>query len=77
MGTRKYVLLPLGVILLLLLVRLNGLAAATAASEPERLEKLDPSDGQLHSQWSDFRQPNPEFGDDQFDEVIARMQLMF
>jgi phosphate-selective porin len=27
--------------------------------------------------WSDFREANPEFGDDQFDEVIARMQLMF
>jgi hypothetical protein len=27
--------------------------------------------------WSDFRQANPEFGDDQFDEVIGRMQLMF
>jgi phosphate-selective porin OprO and OprP len=27
--------------------------------------------------WSDFRQANPEFGDDQFDEVIGRLQLMF
>jgi phosphate-selective porin OprO/OprP len=27
--------------------------------------------------WSDFRQANPQFGDDQFDEVIGRMQLMF
>ena len=27
--------------------------------------------------WSDFRAANPEFGDDQFDEVIGRMQLMF
>ena len=27
--------------------------------------------------WSDFRQANPEFGEDQFDEVIGRMQLMF
>jgi phosphate-selective porin OprO and OprP len=27
--------------------------------------------------WSDFRQANPEFGDDQFNEVIGRMQLMF
>jgi phosphate-selective porin len=27
--------------------------------------------------WSDFRDANPEFGDDQFDEVIGRMQLMF
>ncbi|MFL6543868.1 MAG: hypothetical protein ACJ8LM_01625, partial [Candidatus Udaeobacter sp.] len=27
--------------------------------------------------WSDFRQANPEFGQDQFNEVIARMQLMF
>ncbi len=27
--------------------------------------------------WSDFRQTNPQFGDDQFNEVIARMQLMF
>jgi len=26
---------------------------------------------------SDFRDANPEFGDDQFDEVIGRMQLMF
>jgi len=27
--------------------------------------------------WSDFREANREFGDDQFDEVIGRMQLMF
>jgi phosphate-selective porin OprO/OprP len=27
--------------------------------------------------WSDFRQANPEFGDDQFDEVIGRVQVMF
>jgi len=27
--------------------------------------------------WSDFRKANPEFGDDQFDEVIGRVQLMF
>ncbi len=27
--------------------------------------------------WSDFREVHPEFGDDQFDEVIMRMQLMF
>jgi phosphate-selective porin len=27
--------------------------------------------------WSDFRQANPEFREDQFDEVIGRVQLMF
>jgi phosphate-selective porin len=27
--------------------------------------------------WSDFRQANPQFGDDQFNEVIARVQVMF
>jgi hypothetical protein len=27
--------------------------------------------------WSDFRQANPEFGEDQFDEVIGRVLLMF
>jgi phosphate-selective porin len=27
--------------------------------------------------WSDFRQANPQFGDDQFDEVLMRLQLMF
>ena len=27
--------------------------------------------------WSDFRQVNPKFGEDQFDEVIGRLQLMF
>jgi phosphate-selective porin len=27
--------------------------------------------------WSDFRQANPQFGDDQFDEVLVRMQAMF
>ncbi|MBA3830577.1 MAG: hypothetical protein H0X34_01525 [Chthoniobacterales bacterium] len=27
--------------------------------------------------WSDFRAANPQFGDDQFDEVILRLQLMF
>ena len=27
--------------------------------------------------WSDFREANPQFGDDNFDEVIARVQVMF
>ena len=27
--------------------------------------------------WSDFRQANPQFGEDQFDEVLARFQVMF
>src|SRR6184192_3870251 len=27
--------------------------------------------------WSDFRQANPEFGPDQFNEVIGRIQVMF
>src|SRR5437899_1603620 len=27
--------------------------------------------------WSDFREANPGFGEDQFDEVIGRVQLMF
>jgi len=27
--------------------------------------------------WSDFRQAHPEFGEDQFDEVIGRVQVMF
>jgi phosphate-selective porin OprO and OprP len=27
--------------------------------------------------WSDFRQANPQFGDDNFDEVIGRVQVMF
>src|SRR5713101_3263595 len=27
--------------------------------------------------WSDFREAHPEFGDDQFDEVIGRIQVMF
>jgi phosphate-selective porin OprO/OprP len=27
--------------------------------------------------WSDFREAHPQFGDDQFDEVIARLQVMF
>jgi phosphate-selective porin OprO and OprP len=27
--------------------------------------------------WSDFRHVNPEFGDDQFDEVLGRIQVMF
>jgi hypothetical protein len=26
--------------------------------------------------WLDFRQANPQFGEDQFDEVIGRVQLM-
>ncbi|MDQ6808927.1 MAG: porin [Verrucomicrobiota bacterium] len=30
----------------------------------------------LHT-WSDFRQHNPRFGDDQFDEVLVRLQLLF
>jgi phosphate-selective porin OprO/OprP len=27
--------------------------------------------------WSDFREANPQFGTDQFDEVILRLQIMF
>lgn len=27
--------------------------------------------------WSDFREANPEFGEDQFDEVLGRLQVMF
>ncbi|MFL6584274.1 MAG: porin [Chthoniobacterales bacterium] len=27
--------------------------------------------------WSDFRQSHPQFGDDQFDEILLRMQVMF
>jgi phosphate-selective porin len=27
--------------------------------------------------WSDFREANPRFGDDQFDEVFLRLQVMF
>jgi phosphate-selective porin OprO/OprP len=27
--------------------------------------------------WSDFREANPQFGDDQFDEVILRLQVIF
>jgi phosphate-selective porin OprO and OprP len=27
--------------------------------------------------WSDFREANPQFGEDQFDEVIGRLQVMF
>ena len=75
--------------------------AMEAASESDRLERLERAVQQLqkrnaeleaevsepktancpctgHSKpWSDFRDANPEFGDDQFDEVIGRMQLMF
>ena len=27
--------------------------------------------------WSDFRQANPEFGQDEFDQFLARVQVMF
>ena len=27
--------------------------------------------------WSDFRAANPQFGDDQFDEVLLRLQVIF
>jgi len=27
--------------------------------------------------WSDFRQANPEFGQDEFDQVLGRIQVMF
>lgn len=27
--------------------------------------------------WSDFREANPQFGDDQFDEVLLRLQWIF
>jgi len=27
--------------------------------------------------WSDFRQANPQFGEDQFDQVLGRVQVMF
>ena len=30
----------------------------------------------LHT-WSDFRQANPQFGQDQFDQVLGRVQVMF
>ncbi|PYL25353.1 MAG: hypothetical protein DMF37_05180 [Verrucomicrobia bacterium] len=30
----------------------------------------------LHT-WSDFRQANPQFGEDQFDQVLGRVQVMF
>lgn len=30
----------------------------------------------VHS-WSDFREANPQFGDDNFDEVLLRMQVIF
>jgi len=27
--------------------------------------------------WSDFREANPDLGEDQFDEVLLRMQVVF
>jgi hypothetical protein len=27
--------------------------------------------------WSDFRQANPEFGQDEFDQVLGRIQVVF
>jgi phosphate-selective porin len=27
--------------------------------------------------WSDFRDANPQFGQDQFDEVLLRLQVIF
>lgn len=27
--------------------------------------------------WSDFRAANPQLGDDQFDEVLLRLQVIF
>ncbi len=27
--------------------------------------------------WSDFREANPQFGEDQFNEVLLRMQVVF
>ena len=27
--------------------------------------------------WSDFREANRQFGDDQFDEVLLRLQVIF
>ena len=27
--------------------------------------------------WSDFRQAHPQFGDDQFDELLLRLQVLF
>jgi hypothetical protein len=27
--------------------------------------------------WSDFRQANPEFGEDEFDQFLGRVQVMF
>jgi hypothetical protein len=27
--------------------------------------------------WSDFRHANPDFGQDEFDELLGRFQLMF
>jgi hypothetical protein len=30
----------------------------------------------VHS-WSDFRAANPQLGDDQFDEVLLRLQVIY
>jgi phosphate-selective porin len=32
--------------------------------------------GYIHT-WSDFRSEHPEFGDDQFDEFLLRLQVLF
>jgi hypothetical protein len=39
-------------------------------------ERLQLMANYVHT-WSDFRQANPQFGDDQFDEVLLRMQVVF
>src|SRR5437773_3073168 len=39
-------------------------------------DDIKPMANYIHT-WSDFRQAHPQLGDDQFDEVIMRLQLMF
>jgi hypothetical protein len=74
----------------LLLTTMQPLAAESA-SDCKRIEELERTVAELKKEiaelkkqsanyihtWSDFRQANPEFGEDQFDEVIGRVQLMF
>ena len=56
----------------------RSLKKQTAAVPDGKFKTKITQDGKTYVHtWSDFRSANPEFGDDQFDEVIGRMQLMF
>jgi Phosphate-selective porin O and P len=80
------------ILMILLAVQTGGAERSSESMRIEELERTVAITGGLNyyirgddlklmlnyiHTWSDFREANPEFGEDQFDEVIGRVQLMF